>query len=78
MSKKTDIKTCRYAKCSHPDKKIDISKDDYKVNGTMIATVLNKSVIGKTNRPRKIYSILRINGCCISAGQLFSVSCFTV
>jgi len=35
MSKKTDIKTCRYAKCSHPDKKIDISKDDYKVNGTM-------------------------------------------
>ena len=35
MSKKTDIKTCRYAKCSHPDRKIDITKDSYKVNGTM-------------------------------------------
>lgn len=35
MSKKTDIKTCRYARCIHPDKKIDIVKDDYKVNGTM-------------------------------------------
>ena len=35
MSKKTDIKTCRYTKCNHPEKKIDITKDDYKVNGTM-------------------------------------------
>lgn len=35
MSKKTDIKICRYERCKHLDKKIDITKDDYKVNGTM-------------------------------------------
>lgn len=35
MSRKTDIKICRYAKCNHSNKKIDIAKDDYKVNGIM-------------------------------------------
>lgn len=35
MSKKTDIKTCRYARCKHPDKLIDITKDDYHVDGRM-------------------------------------------
>ena len=35
MSKKTDIKTCRYARCSHPDKLIDITKDNYHVEGRM-------------------------------------------
>lgn len=33
MSKKTDIKVCRYIDCPH-GKKIDISKDDYKVVGS--------------------------------------------
>ncbi len=33
MSKKTDIKTCRYTKCRHPDKKIDITKDGYHAEG---------------------------------------------
>lgn len=35
MSKKTDIKTCRYMKCKHPDKQIDITKDNYHVEGRM-------------------------------------------
>lgn len=35
MSKKTDIKTCRYARCNHPDKLIDITKDNYHVEGRM-------------------------------------------
>ena len=35
MSKKTDIKTCRFAKCTHSDKKIDISKDLYRSEGRM-------------------------------------------
>ena len=33
MGKQTDIKTCRYINCKHPDKKIDITKDDYKLVG---------------------------------------------
>lgn len=33
MSKKTDIKVCRYIDCPH-GKKIDITKDDYRVVGT--------------------------------------------
>lgn len=32
MSKKTDIKVCRYAGCPH-GKKIDITRDDYRVVG---------------------------------------------
>lgn len=35
MSKKTDIKTCRYARCNYPDKAIDITKDNYHVEGRM-------------------------------------------
>lgn len=35
MSKKTDIKTCRYARCNHPNRNIDIATDDYKTNGKM-------------------------------------------
>lgn len=35
MSKKTDIKTCRYINCKHPTNKIDITVDSYKVVGTM-------------------------------------------
>lgn len=34
MSKKTDIKVCRYDACPH-GKKIDITKDDYRVVGKM-------------------------------------------
>jgi len=33
MSKKADLKTCRYAKCNHPNKIIDITKDDYTIIG---------------------------------------------
>lgn len=33
MSKKTDIKTCRYARCKHPDKLIDVTKDNYHADG---------------------------------------------
>lgn len=33
MSKKTDIKVCRYVDCPH-GKKIDITKDDYRVIGS--------------------------------------------
>lgn len=35
MSRKADIKTCRYEKCKHPDKQIDISCEDYTRKGTM-------------------------------------------
>lgn len=35
MSKKADIKTCRYAKCKYTDKHIDITKDNYRVEGRM-------------------------------------------
>lgn len=33
MNRKTDIKTCRYGQCNHPDKKIDITLDDYRLVG---------------------------------------------
>ena len=29
MNRKTDIKTCRYGQCNHPEKRIDITLDDY-------------------------------------------------
>lgn len=35
MSKKTDIKTCRFMLCNHPNKEIDITKDEYVVKGSM-------------------------------------------
>lgn len=34
MNKRTDIKTCRFKMCEHPDKKIDITKDEYVLNGS--------------------------------------------
>lgn len=33
MARKSDIKTCRYANCNHPDKRVNISSDEYIVNG---------------------------------------------
>lgn len=33
MGKTTDFKTCRYANCTHTDKKINITKDDYVLVG---------------------------------------------
>lgn len=33
MSKKTDIKTCRYVDCKHSSKKIDITVEEYRANG---------------------------------------------
>ena len=33
MSKDNTIKTCRYSKCKHSDKKIDLIYDSYKANG---------------------------------------------
>lgn len=35
MAKKTDIKICRFVNCKHDDKRIDITKDDYKAVGSM-------------------------------------------
>lgn len=35
MGKKTDFKTCRYVNCKHSTKKIDITTEDYCVNGKM-------------------------------------------
>lgn len=34
MAQKADIKICRYKYCKHNTKKIDISQDDYKANGS--------------------------------------------
>lgn len=33
MARKTDIKTCRYEKCCHADRHIDIASDDYTLVG---------------------------------------------
>lgn len=33
MAKKADIKTCRYAQCSHPNREIDTSCDKFVANG---------------------------------------------
>lgn len=35
MAGETNIKVCRYKRCKHPDKNIDITKDEYVVKGTM-------------------------------------------
>lgn len=35
MAKKSDIKICRYKYCKHKTKQIDITKEDYKVKGSM-------------------------------------------
>lgn len=35
MSKKSDIKTCRYVNCNHDNKEIDITKDSYHADGRM-------------------------------------------
>lgn len=35
MTKKADIKTCRYKQCRHESKSIDISKDEYVVDNRM-------------------------------------------
>lgn len=35
MSRKADIKVCRYIKCGHENKQIDISTDSFKVDGKM-------------------------------------------
>ena len=34
MAKKTDIKICRYAKCNHPNKEINITCDAFEEKGT--------------------------------------------
>lgn len=34
MAKKTDIKICRYAQCTHPNKEIDITCDTFEAKGT--------------------------------------------
>lgn len=35
MSKRSDIKTCRYVNCKHENKEIDITKDSYHADGRM-------------------------------------------
>lgn len=32
MARKADIKTCRYANCNHPDKKVNISTDQFVID----------------------------------------------
>lgn len=35
MGEKNNIRKCRYVECKHPNREIDISREEYKVNGSL-------------------------------------------
>ena len=57
MSEPTDIRACRYAKCEHPDKAINVTKDDYVVVGNNL--YYHRDCLEAKKEDEKIKSDLR-------------------